>query len=85
MAVPVGGPWFKVGKLIEIFTAMGCEVHYLDGHLAGPDGDHRVRFLYYPETDGFVSLSNLEDDDRVSPSEVENWERRLGLDIPKGL
>jgi hypothetical protein len=32
----------------------------------------------------FVSLRDLEDDDRLPPSEVENWERRLGMTIPKG-
>jgi hypothetical protein len=63
MAQRVGGPWLKVGKLIELFTAMGCTLGELPGGLHGPDRHWRVRFLYSAETDDFVSLSDLEDDD----------------------
>jgi hypothetical protein len=84
MAQPVGGHrWLTVGKLIELFVAMGCELHELSGKLHGPMGSHRVRFLYNPEADDFVSLSDLADDERIPPSEVESWERRLQLEIPK--
>lgn len=79
-----GGPWFTVGKLIELFTAMGCELGELPNPISGPDGDYRVRYLYNPETDSFISLSDLHDDDRLPPSEVDAWERRLGLVVPKG-
>jgi hypothetical protein len=84
MAQRVGGPWLRVGKLIELFTAMGCTLGELPGVLHGPGGQWRVRYLYSPETDDFVSLSDLDDDDVLPPSEVENWERRLGVEIPKG-
>lgn len=81
----VGGPWLTVAKLIELFTAMGCEVHFLEGHIVGDDGEQRkVRFLYNPETEGFASLSDIDDTDHIPPAEVEGWERRLGLSIPKG-
>ena len=84
MAVPVGGPWLTVGKLIELFTAMGCGVGELPGTLIGPDGPRHVRYLHSPLTDDFVSLSDLKDDQRIPPSEVDNWERRLGVIVPRG-
>jgi len=79
----VGGPWLSVGKLIEVFTAMGCVLGELP---PSPDfsDERRIRYLYSPETDDFVSLSDLNDDEILPPSEVENWERRLGMVVPKG-
>jgi hypothetical protein len=84
MAQRVGGPWHTVRKLIELFVAMGCELGELEGGLTDSEGHHRVRYLFSPETKDFVSLSDLEDEDRIPPSEVENWERRLGITIPRG-
>ena len=84
MAQRVGGPWLSVGKLIELFTAMGCMLGELPGGIADESGTWRVRYLYSPETDDFVSLSDLADDELLPPSEVENWERRLGIAVPKG-
>ena len=55
----------------------GEKVEALDGET------YEVRFLYNPETEGFVSLRDLEDNDILPPSEVENWERRLEMTIPK--
>jgi hypothetical protein len=43
-----------------------------------------VRYLYSPVTDDFVSLSDLADDEILPPSEIESWERRLGIEVPKG-
>jgi hypothetical protein len=84
MAQRVGGPWLSVGKLIELFTAMGCTLGELPGGIEDQAGSSRVRYLYSPETDDFVSLSDLADHDLLPPSEVENWERRLGILVPKG-
>jgi hypothetical protein len=84
MAQRVGGPWLSVGKLIELFTAMGCTLGELPGGVEDQAGSWRVRYLYSPETDDFVSLSDLADDELLPPSEVENWERRLGIVVPKG-
>jgi hypothetical protein len=50
--------------------------------LEGPDGSRLVRYLYSSETDDFVSLLNYENDEYIPPSEVENWERRLGFKLP---
>lgn len=63
---------------------MGCVLNTLDQHLEGPDGKHPIRYLYSPDADDFVSLLNYEDDEKIPPSEVANWERRLGMEIPKG-
>ena len=64
---------------------MGCEYRELDGQLIEDDGaERRIRFLYSAETDDFVSLSDYADDERVPWSEVENWERRLGVIVPRG-
>jgi hypothetical protein len=81
----VGGSWLSVGKLVELFTAMGCVLHDLPGRLIQPGKSYKVRYLYSPVTGDFVSLGGLADDDIMPPSEIENWERRLGIDIPKGL
>jgi len=77
------GQFRKVGDLIAAFTRLGCEVRYtrvvvyLDQSTGQPSDP--VRFLHNPKTGGFVPIGDLEDDERVPPSEVENWERRLGV------
>ena len=80
----VGGPWTSVGRLIELFSAMGCVLSEVPNILIVDEQPNRVRYLYSPETDDFVSLRDLTNDDLLPPSEVENWERRLGITIPKG-
>lgn len=78
-------PWPTVGKLRELFVAMSCEYRELEGAFVEDDGAKRkIRFLYSREQDDFVSLSDYADDERVPWSEVENWERRLGVTIPRG-
>lgn len=79
------GPWLTIGKLVELFTAMGCEERPLPGMLVNADGTKRtVHYLFNPENNGFVSLRDYARDERIPPPEVENWERRLGMIIPKG-
>lgn len=84
MAYPFGGNWLTVAQLVELFTAMGCSLNEPGTVLAGPDGTYPIRFIYSDVTDDFVSLNSYDNDERVPPSEVENWERRLGVTIPKG-
>ena len=84
MARRIGGPWLKVGKVIELFVAMGCTLGEVPGLMHGPHGSWRVRYLYNPDKDDFVPLSDLADDEYLSPTELANWERRLGVVIPKG-
>jgi hypothetical protein len=79
-----GAGWRQLSKLIEFFVLMGCTLQEMPGHLEGPDGVHPIRYLYSPKTDDFVSLLNYSDDEYIPPSEVENWERRLGYSLTSG-
>jgi hypothetical protein len=64
---------------------MGCTLGKVPGLMHGPDETSwEVRYLYSPVTDDFVPLTDLDDDDTLGPTEIENWERRLGIEIPKG-
>jgi hypothetical protein len=85
VAQRVDGPWLSVQKLIELFTAMGCTLGTVPGRMHGPNEESwEVRYLYSPVTDDFVPLSDLDNDDILGPTEIENWERRLGIVVPKG-
>ncbi len=84
MAYPFNVRWLTLKQLIELFVTMGCVLNTLDQHLEGPNGAYPVRYLYSPMTNDFVSLLDYEDNEKIPPSEVENWERRLGIEIPKG-
>jgi len=83
--VPVRAPgwWPRVRQIIEAFEAQGCELRTLDQPAIGPYGSYEVRFMYNPATEGFVPLRDLQDDEIVPPSEVDHWERRLGMEVPK--
>ena len=64
---------------------MGCELRDLPGEVIAPSGESlRIRFLFNPETGVFVNLINLNDDESISLEEIEYWERRLTMEIPKG-
>lgn len=86
MPVPVGPwPWPTVRKLKALFVAMGCELRETKSLVVDENGVPRtIPFLYSELTDDFVSLRDYDDDDRVSWLEVENWERRLGVEVPRG-
>ena len=73
----------RVGKAIELFVAMGCVLREITPD-DNPDLTRPIRFLYNPETDEFVSVLDYEDDEFLPPSELENWERRLGMEVRKG-
>lgn len=64
---------------------MGCEERRTNqARIEAEDGQsvEGVRYLFNPETGGFVPISDLEDDESIPWSEVETWERRLGLKVP---
>jgi hypothetical protein len=84
VAAPFGAlpGWQKLSDLIHFFVLMGCVRHEVPRHLEGPDGINPIRFLYSPKTNDFVSLLNYEDDEYLPPSEIKNWERRLGFKLP---
>ena len=58
----------------------------LSRDIRDPDGKpYKVRYLFNPNTDEFVSLSDLSDDEFVTGATVANWERRLGVKLlPRG-
>ena len=63
---------------------MGCEYNVAEPCVS--DGDGSVYGLSYPvnrENNTFVPLQDLGDSESVSSWEVESWERRLGIQIPK--
>ena len=84
MAHPFGVAWLTLREIVSLFVQMGCTVNDLDAEIEGPDGSHCVRYLYSPVTKDFASLSDFDDEDRIPWSVVEGWERRLGVEIPKG-
>ena len=61
----------------------GCELHTLEDRLERPDGAHPTRLLYSHATNDFVSLLGYEIHEMIPPSEIENWERRLGFMLPE--
>jgi hypothetical protein len=83
LPVPFGaGPgWRKLSELIDFFVLMGCVLNEVPPHLED-GGERPTRYLYSPKTDDFVSLLDYDNDDFIPPSEVANWERRLGYNLP---
>jgi hypothetical protein len=79
------GKFWKVREAVSVFLQMGCELRVLPGKVMIRDGEPLfVRFLIEPASGRFVELIDLHDDESVSLEEIEYWERRLGMEIPKG-
>jgi hypothetical protein len=76
--------FWKVRSVISLFIQMGCEIRVAEGDLVNDDGEV-LNFwdLLNPENGAFVPIVDLGDDEFVSSGEVEYWERRLGVTIPK--
>jgi hypothetical protein len=78
-------PFRVIKDVVAAFLARGCElrhtshVTYLDGTTGEPVDP--IPFLFNPATKGFMPLDDFEDDERIPPSEVETWERRLGISL----
>ena len=63
---------------------MGCELRTAERDVIAPEGDAlNFRYLTNPETGAFVPIVDLGGEEFVSAGEVEYWERRLGVIIPK--
>jgi hypothetical protein len=63
---------------------MGCELRVAEGDLMSDAGDVvNFRYLFNPENGAFVPIVDLGDEEFVSRGEVEYWERRLDVIIPK--
>ena len=78
------GTFWKVGELVSLFVQMGCECREAETTVESPDGDcFNLRYLLNPDNGNHVPLLDLSDDHAVSKWEVESWERRLDVTIPK--
>ena len=77
-------PFWKVRSVIALFIQMGCELREADQEVVSDDGDVlNYRYLVNPDTNAFVAIVDLGDDEFVSAVDVAFWERRLGVTIPK--
>jgi hypothetical protein len=78
------GTFWNVGQIVSLFQQMGCEINTAEGTIESMDGDcFNVRYLLNPTNKAFVPLVDLGDDQHISKWEVESWERRLAITIPK--
>ena len=78
------GTFYLVRDVLTTFMMMGCELNIAEKNVLTPDGDcWNVRYLLNPLHNTFVPVVDLSDDQFVSAGEVEDWERRLKLVIPK--
>ncbi len=63
---------------------MGCLHNIAEETVTEPNGDCRgLSYLVNSETNGFIPIIDLALNEYVFETEVESWERRLGVDIPK--
>jgi hypothetical protein len=78
------GRFWTVRNIVNVFLQMGCEHHIAEPCEDDADGSFfGVSYLLNPDNKAFVPLVDLGDDEEVSILEVESWERRLGIEIPK--
>ncbi len=74
----------RVGDILACFIAQGCELRTAEATVTDPEGDvFNLRYLLRVSTGAHVALVDLTDDDRVSEAELRQWERRLGLTVPR--
>jgi hypothetical protein len=78
------GTFWNVKEIILLFQQMGCEINIAEHTVDSMDGDcFNFRYLLNPINNAFVPPVDLGDDQFVSKWEVESWERRLDITIPK--
>lgn len=78
------GIFYRVREVLDVFVQMGCDLNVAEDNIVDEDGDvSNVRYLVDPSSGRFVPVVDLSDGDYVSSSEVDNWERRLGITIPR--
>ena len=78
------GTFYSVKKILETFVLMGAELRTAEPTVRDDEGDRwSVRYLLNRRTGRFVPIVDLEDDDFVSAGEVTDWERRIGITIPR--
>jgi hypothetical protein len=63
---------------------MGCALKTAECDIVLSDGQRfKPRYLVSPDQKSFAPVDDLADDELIPESEVEYWERRLGVSIPK--
>ena len=78
------GTLWNVREIFSLFQQMGCEIHTSQDTVKSIVGVcFYVRYLLNPANKAFVPLADLEDAQSISKWEVESWERRLAINIPK--
>lgn len=76
--------FWLVGDVVDLFVQMGCVHHTAEQIVESSDGDcFGLSYLINPENNNFVPILDLAPDQFISKFEVESWERRLGITIPK--
>jgi hypothetical protein len=79
-----GGNWPKARDVFAVFVAMGCEIRTIPAGLLNEEaGEETLRILYNPAAKVFVDIQEYEDDMTLTPSEIDHFERRLDIEIPK--
>jgi hypothetical protein len=77
-------PFWNVRNIIALFVQMGCEHNIAEPCISDGEGSvFGFSYLVNRENNTFVPLQDLGDNEFVSSWEVESWERRLGIQIPK--
>jgi hypothetical protein len=79
----MGGSWWTLRQVIDLFVAMGCEPQEFRGQDVVAGAKWQVRYLFNPATGTFVALRDLKPDSLISPSMLASWERALRIELPK--
>jgi hypothetical protein len=78
------GTFRRVAEVISLFIGMGCKLHTTSTKIQLNDGEFfQVKYLLSPDGTNFVPIEDLNDDEFISEDEIEYWERRLGVSIPR--
>jgi hypothetical protein len=63
---------------------MGCALKTAECDIVLNDGQSfKPRYLVSPDQNSFAPIDDLADDESIPDSEIEYWERRLGVSIPR--
>ncbi len=73
-----------VRNIISLFVQMGCEHNIVEPCIDGGNGSvYGFSYLVNPANGAAVPILDLGENEYISIYEVESWERRLGITIPK--
>jgi hypothetical protein len=76
--------FYLVREIISLFLQVGCEIREAESPVYLDGDSFNFRYLVNTETGAFQPVVDLADDDFMPEGEVDAWERRLGISIPKG-